>query len=662
MSDYCFIDALLKKWNSFSSPSSLAYSKCNCKYEIQRRNEKLQNLNSTWDTTGLMGLIYAKSTCEHMLYNIPTNVLDILVESDFIQLQKDSSEMWQMFNSNKVINVENAFMKFIQSIIVKTTKAALLGDFSKEDIEMLWDCTRDTIESLDKCRVESYVKGDTVGELTYINSSIIVFETLAECLTTLEKQDVKDGIYICYINCYGSVDGYFGFFIKSNGNLFSLNERLHEAYPGQHQYTRNGRYLDNKAYRLFPYSFIVDFTGDTDYLGYAKSSKLDSDKLEIFKLDKKAYMPIVLALYLIIRRFSNSKNNYNQVYVDSLMKVNIQPMLDCKALTVVNNSALITVNDSFKIPFNTEDVISSRLGKKYSFDHKDKTKRYDEVGSFVDADYDVEADRRGMYSHSKGPALKLIKYFGDGFQYDAQKTFTRNNLQLTTSASETNDKPYVNEIIGNKSRMEMIAYYQARKQLAEYIKDSMYKEFQEFGGNDGVDAWYKNVVQSNYDNILNILIWHYINNTTQEYDGFAKPITEKGLIIYQRKDPLGWHPFNETPKGYWSSNIPVIDQTNGKPCNLWFYVNINNATGFKEILGDTSIELPKIMECYDSCRSHLGNSILDATDAVTHLYLPYEDVSANKNWQNRVEFTFSVGFSKSGWNKLVNQYKAKHLK
>lgn len=660
--DNKYIEMLLEEWYNFSSTKGLASSNCRCEYEIQSRNEKLIELNETWDTTGLMGVIYAKSICEHMLYNTLTNMLDILVEPDIAKLQKDSADIWSKFNSPEVREIENAFMQLIQSIIVKTTNSKILGDFGKDDIEILWDCARDTIEGLKKCRIESYLKGDKIGDINHINASIIIFETLAECLTTLENPNVKDGVYVCYINSYESVDGYFGFFIKSNGNLLSVNERLHEAYPGQHQYSRNGRYLDNKAYRLFPYNFIIDFTGGYDYLGYAKSHKIDSDKLEIFKLDKKAYMPIVLALYLIIRRFSNSENDYNQVYVDSLMKVNIQPMLDCKALTVVNNSALVTVNNSFEIPFNTEDVISSRLGKKYSFDNKDKTKKYDEVGSFVDVNYDVEADRKGMYSHSRGPALKLIKYFGDGFQYDTEKTFARNNLQLTTSTSETNDKPYVNEIIGNKSRMEMIAYYQARKQLAEYIKDNMYKEFQEFGGKDGVDAWYKNVVQSNYDNILNILIWHYINNTTQEYDGFAKPITEKGLIIYQRKDPLGWTPFNEVPKGYWSSNKPIIDVTNGKPCNLWFYININNAEGFKEILGDTSIELPRLMECYDSCRSHLGNSLLDATDAVTQLYLPYEDVSANKNWQNRIEFTFSVGFSKSGWNKLVNQYKAKHLK
>lgn len=664
MSDYCFIDALLKKWDSFSSPSSLAYSKCNCKYEIQRRNEKLQNLNSTWDTTGLMGLIYAKSTCEYMLYNIPTNVLDILVESDFIQLQKDSSEMWQMFNSNKVTDVENAFMKFIQSIIVKTTKAAVLGDFSKEDIEMLWDCTRDTIESLDKCRIESYVEGDTIGELTYINSSIIVFETLAECLTTLEKQDVKDGIYVCYINCYGSVDGYFGFFIKSNGNLLSLNERLHEAYPGQHQSSRNGRYLDDKAYRLFPYRFIVDFTGDTDYLGYAKSSKLDSDKLEIFKLDKKAYMPIVLALYLIIRRFSNSENKYNQVYVDSLMPVNIQPMLDCKALTVINNSDIVALNSNFEIPFTTNDVINSKLGRKYSFDHNDKTKKYDEVGCFVTDDYDVEKDEHGMYSHSQGPALKLIKYFGGGFKYDATKTFARNNLQLTTSASETKDTPYVNEIVGNKARMEMIAYYQARKQLAEYIKVNIDKEFEAFGGKEGVTNWFRNLVENNYDNILNILINKYINNELLEYEWCLKTITSEGILIYTRPNAVGWTPFNELPKGYWSSNKAAIDKTNGKPCNIWFQINVNNAMGFKEILGDTHIELPKIMECYDSCRSTLGNSLLDATDAVTRVCLPYEDVAQNTNikWANQVDFIFSIGFSKSGWNSIVKQFKTAHLK
>lgn len=656
-----YIDSLLKRWNEFSSCEGDAYDKCNCKYEIESRNKKLQDLNKTWDTTGLMGVIYAKSICEHMLYNTYTNMLDILVEPNIVKIQKDSAELWSEFNSQQVKDIEQAFMQLIQAIIAKTTFSKVIGEFNKQDIEVLWDCTRDTITGLDRCRVESYLQGGKIGELSYINSSIIVFETLAECLTTLEK--VKDGIYLCYINNYGSADGWFGFFIKSNGNLLSVNERLHEAYPGQHQNSRNGRYLENKAYSLFPYNFIIEFTGGYDYLGYAKEHKIDCDKLEIFKLDKKAYMPVVLALYLIIRRFSNSENKYNQVYVDSLMPVNIQQMLDCKALTVINNSNLVTLNSNFEIPFTTNDVINSKPGRKYSFDHNDKTKKYDEVGYFVTDDYDVEKDEHGMYSHSQGPALKLIKYFGGGFKYDATKTFARNNLQLTASASETKDTPYVNEIIGNKTRMEMIAYYQARKQLAEYIKVNIDKEFEAFGGKEGVTNWFRNLVENNYDNILNILINKYINNELLEYEWCLKTITSEGILIYTRPNAVGWTPFNELPRGYWSSNKAAIDKTNGKPCNIWFQINVNNATGFKEILNDAHKELPKIMECYDSCRSTLGNSLLDATDAVTKVCLPYEDVAQNTNvkWANQVDFTFSIGFSKSGWNKIVNKFKAEHL-
>lgn len=657
-----YIESLLKRWLEFSACESIAYNKCNCKYEIESRNKKLQDLNKTWDTTGLMGVIYAKSICEHMLYNTYTNMLDILVEPDVVKIQKDSAELWSEFNSEQVKDIEQAFMQLIQAIIAKTTSSKVIGEFSKQDIEVLWDCTRDTITGLDRCRVESYLQGGKIGELSYINSSIIVFETLAECLTTLEK--VKDGIYLCYINNYGSADGWFGFFIKSNGNLLSVNERLHEAYPGQHQKSRNGRYLENKAYSLFPYGFIVEFTGGHDYLGYAKEHKIDCDKLEIFKLDKKAYMPVVLALYLIMRRFSNKPNDYKQVYVDSLMKVNLQPLLDCKALTVINNSALVETNNRFEIPFSTDDIISSRLGNKYSYDSNDKTKYYDEIGSFVDAsdDNEVEDNKPGFYNNSRVPALKLIKYFGDGFKYDATATFVRPNLQLTSSASETEKEKYVNEIVGNKARMEMLAYYQARKQLAEHIKQNIRKEFDAFGGKTGVEKWFNNIVANNYDNILNILINNYINNPPCEYEPWCKPITSEGLIIYTMDHALGSTPFNKIPPRYYGSgNVPVIDSTNGKPCNLWFRIEVNNADGFKAIIGSDD-ELPKIMECYNSCRDSLGNSLLDATDAVTQVTLPYEDVRYNRrNYADQVTFDFCVGFSKSGWNKIVSKFKAEHL-
>lgn len=191
------------------------------------------------------------------------------------------------------------------------------------------------MEELPKCNEDLFLRGGEIKPITNFSTHIHVFERLSECLLALEQ--AADGLYVCYIENYrGSLDGNFGFFIKSNGNILSINERINESFPGEHKGRRNGSWLDSKKASLFPYSFIVSATdpkeetpdGDvkvkTDYKGYAYNLFIDEDRLAFLNLQPEAYMPLIVAMLMLNSRYANTTTEHMRIrYVDSLLSVNL---------------------------------------------------------------------------------------------------------------------------------------------------------------------------------------------------------------------------------------------------------------------------------------------------------------------------------------------------
>lgn len=140
----------------------------------------------------------------------------------------------------------------------------------------------------------------------------------------ISLESAADGIYLCYIAEHGSAAGYFGFYLKSNGNLLSVNERVNEAFAGEHKRSRNARWTDEKKYRLFPYSFIMQFS-EHDYKGYATKHIIDEDKLSFMELGSDAYMPLILAMVMLNQKYvGRGLDDLPLIYVDSLMPVNLK--------------------------------------------------------------------------------------------------------------------------------------------------------------------------------------------------------------------------------------------------------------------------------------------------------------------------------------------------
>jgi hypothetical protein len=467
-----------------------------------------------------------------------------------------------------------------------------------------------------------------------------LFETLAECLTALEHID--DGLYLCYINCGGTADGYFGFFLKNNGNLLSINERIDEAYSGQHSHSRSGRWSDNKKYELFPYEYIFNYT-EHDYQGYATKHLINDEKLAFFELGANAYLPIVVSMIMISKQYvgKDIDLNSNQIkYVDSLFSCNIKKLSDSNnQLMIVDNSSIINTHRVVDLTFDLEKVMNGSYANEF---HYSNDKNYKETGTFTNSNQ------------------LFVDLWGEGFTYNSSKIYETNSiLRIGNNDSNADISP---EFVGTKQRMRLQGYYQIRKLLADYIRDNIHEAWVEFGKTDAVRQWYFNCIQNNMVEIEKIIAQKYIDIQNGEKvlnsNWRLSDINAIDIYFVKQKHPEGWgnHILNEEKKycnEYYCTKTRAI-------CNLFFTIKPKNWEHLEFLCG---CEVPKTVKGW-FYNGHFGdgNSILNATDLVAEVGTPFERYEANRykeiykeNDIREFDFSFSIGYSKRGIKQILEK-------
>ena len=141
---------------------------------------------------------------------------------------------------------ERSYIDVAHQTVLKITGMKELGerDLGAEK-KVVYDALDVVTSQLGKCYKDVYVNSHRPVEVVrFISTKIQLFNYMADCVLTLQNK-APDGAYICYINNNGTADGYFAIVIKSNGNLFSVNDRVPERYIGQHTRSRNGRWTED---------------------------------------------------------------------------------------------------------------------------------------------------------------------------------------------------------------------------------------------------------------------------------------------------------------------------------------------------------------------------------------------------------------------------------
>lgn len=669
---------ILNHWAKYTKydPKQRSFNILSANYKANRCCKQIEKISS-FDPTGAFSVMYAKKCFLEICNEFQIKLIDFIRDRNAL---KEECEMWDIFHSEDELRVEQNVLDAIDRLVQQATNKKMLGtrDLEKEK-EVLLDSVDSVVDDLTTCKVELFLRGASpIGTITRCSTSIHVFERLADCLLALEQ--AEDGIYLCYISNFGTADGYFSFFVKSNGNILSINERQDEAYPGQHHNTRNGRWQENKGLKLFPYSYIFSFD-DHDYKGYASKYMIDMEQLDFFNLQPIAYIPLIIAMVMLVYKYSGaSTEDMPLKYSDALLSVNVNKSLPgTEALAIPEASSIAKLHRGISVSLTTEDVMNSSFGSQYDWNESQKNgKERGEVGCFPE----------------KSSADLFIKLYGDGFKLDTSALLEINQHM---KALPDDRLAYVvpnAEFVGSENRFAMIAYMQGREQLAEYIRDNMFAEYRRFGGRQAVTKWYSAALSANRTHIMDLLIEKvsHVNDGTEGnvfspnwMDSSGNPLA---FIGYGEETdsirvPMHFHPLNDgdIKNGRDVLFCPVTGATS----SIFFYVRPRDWKDLSLLVGEESI--PKIVKGW-KCAGHTvcGNPILDATDAVTGIGTPFEldELNYNKRywtadrWRDyyfhhleqypdwtkrkpeleplssspRYDFSFVVGFSKRGFKRF----------
>ena len=622
---------------------------------------KLRNLieyQNSFDPNGYAGLIYTHRLCKNKLETSMVNVCEVLKNPTCVEKFR---EIYNIINSEDIITAKNKFMEIIEGIAIKCGGVNLIGESNQEDVEKdFFKSIVSVVEESKKLNFEIYKVSNAPVNISNFSNKIQVFGSLAQCLLTLEK--TNDGICVCYISCNGSLDGYFGFFVKSNGNIFSLNERIDERFIGQHKRFRNGRYAeDGKAFGIFPYTEICKMSG-SDYKGYATGIEIDEQKsLNFFEISRPTYMKIIIMMMLILNKYNgNTINDKNQVVLDSLLPHNLKALENSESTELVKyeNSAIIKSSSEFVVHFDREKFLNGEYNKQFDHSGREEAgKNYNEVGCFP------------------GYNQNLVDIYGKDFQYEDSMPLKSDSSLRLIGNEEVNL-----EFVGNRNRYELSAYYELRKRLAYHIATKMKKEYDDFGGRDALIGWYRKKLLDKKDEIFKIC--------REYYDKFreAEPKEKSKTFNLDFLTPLADRSFSSNGYKFYAT-ISVEDHGRAiygcggirfgdiekiclTPCHKprWGAIEFSCPfTDFKatqffrfSFINHEQIEAFIGCELPDFCKEwrnasyasdkYTGNSILDACDYVSELESPVTDYRGNYN--NSFNFSFFLGFSKPGLMKI----------
>lgn len=646
---------ILNQWGKYSSFNpqqtkfKIAMSDTMSEYELHQCNENIVKFNTEYDSTGTIACIYAKNIFKQYLSEKRIPLFDVISKQGLLD---DSIAMYQTFYGPEMTEIENTYFLALEHTVEMVTEKKMLGVLNtEEEQKILSNALSNIVNQLDRCSLDVFLKANTPFlSVKRYGSHIYVFNTLAECLLSVESFD--DGIYTCFIEENQTADGYFGFFLKSNGNIISVNERIDEEYVGEHSHARNARWSDNKADDLFPYNEIFDYE-DRDYKGYATKYLIDKSELKFSSLSPERCFTLVLSMILLNSKYTGKTFDNTPIkYVDSLIalthKSKSKKYEDDASLSIPSNSAIITQSKEFSL-----DTLNFSAEKVLKWNSSNQL---------------------------------LINLYGDGFQIDYPKLFTIRQTPLLKNASVKDESSAACEFVGTQERIQSQLYINARKQLAEYLRNRMYDEYVSFGGHDAIVKWWENALQQNTSKIYNWCCKKYLSVANGESHNGSQ---SKWIHVNFEPNLLGAINFGKDNFSPWKNPFKitfskdrkwVLCPITGLKSNLFFAFDLRNWMEIEELL---EADVPKIVKgwingrkpCsykdeaanvgtpFESAESRNGRylyqRLVDHFDGHRGFYQTKEWTTTSEDGKSVYDFSFSLGFSKRGFNKLLAEYKRK---
>ena len=687
------VPEILNKWAEYSNydTEQHSFNLLSSNYEMHRASKRATAINA-FDETGKLAVLYLKEVFTQICAQSSVKLLDYLKEPDGL---REHVEMWQIFQSKDVTDIEDSILGAINALIEQIVPVKQLGERDKDqERAVLTEAITSIVEELSACHEVLYVRGERLGEIKSFSTEIHVFSTMSECLLTMEQW--PDSMYLVYIRNRDTADGYFSFIIKSKGNLLEITERVEEMYPGQHSVMR-GRWAENKKYNLFPYQIMKDVS-DFDNHGYALKYKIDESELKLFNLGPEAYVPLVLSMVMLANKYSGMDLSDRKIsYIDAMLPKNLAMLQEHKetALTIPEGSLVVKTNQEYAINLTSESVLKGTPAAMLDNQNTRKEgieKSYLETGCFP--------NHQNIF----------IDLYGKGFTLNTDALFARETHLYLPNGSLTAQEKMNFEFIGGKDRFDLIAYKKAREQLAEHIRDNMLKEYLAFGGIDAVNRWFEEQIIANKEKIFACCasVWQRYSEDMDKsaeksgreriWDMLSRDRFLNGIETNVNTFNPGWAPGSGSSASYnyapFNMNSAIFNNGrrvtcasgNGSKATIRIHLRFTSWEQMADIFGMENI--PTIMKGYqaDGHRGS-GNPNLDCVDACDYVGTVFErrEIQSNKrlwtkaNWKSYYwdhksqypdwmtreapntamartpsqSFGVMVAFSKSGIKKLV---------
>lgn len=617
-----YID-ILNKWAEFSKygEDNGSIKLNHCSYELYKINKTNKNILENYDNTGMLSVLNTRIRYIQLLKEMNISLYDAIHN---MNLYAKEIGMLNILSDTKVLKAEQDIIDRLSEIYLDITKNRLIGD-NQENKEIILDTIANTLEDAYKFNIDIFKKGGKIENIK-IDTKLHIFERMSECLLSLEQVD--DGLYFCFINVGGTADCFFTFILKNNGNIIAINDRVDEVYINQHKHTRNARWTEKKTDKIFPYEKIFEYS-DYDYKGYATKYKINTN-INLFELGIDTFTPIIISMLLITIKYNGKIIDSNKIkYIDTFIGENIGIAIK-EGLIKYNDSSLIDIGNELDLTFDTNKVINSDIYAKEFSKKEHPELDWDETGSF-------------------GNNQLFIEMYGQGFEVDMHKIFSGSNIRKIDTSNNDN---YTPEFIATKEKMRLQVYKELREQLANYIQEEMYKEYMAYGGIDKVKKWYINKLIANLGRIYSLLIQSEGQNHINE--------TKAIISIGADKWPDGFIRRNAINIDIDRDKCKYTCKITGKDCNYWIKISPSNWEDIEFIINDT---VPKIVKGWErNGHRTSGNPILSVTDAVEKIKTPFETRNILEDKEGRYinsEYNFDIilGFSKSGWNKIIKIYR-----
>lgn len=634
--------------------------------------KKMDKLFKNFEDDGSIAAIYAKDAFLTFVDRAKVTMLEILTKRDAFQEYED---MYSTFMGPEMRSAEDSLLEAMHRLAQNISGKELLGERDREaELKDVTNAVASVVDEIGKLRVECYKRGGPLSKniAASVSPQIFVFPTLAQCVLALEQ--AQDGMRLCYIRNGNTADGYFGIFVKDNGNLLSFNERADEAFVGQHKGARYARWTDEKTYRIFPYG-IFEFSKH-DAKGYSTVHTIDESKLSFADMPEKDYFSTILAILLLTIRYGGKANVGEEVFIDSLLPTNLKCLKEkTEALIPIEpaKSAIVASTHALDIGLSTSDVLTANKSGQFNYDPNDPKKAH---GIFPE-------QTPGSY------AQMLIDLYGEGFELDTAAILrSDSSLRMLPAGPDAAEEHNV-EFVGSKDRLQVEAYRQSRKQLADYIRQKMFEEYKAFGGCKAVAKWWQETMRKRYDAIEEMCVELYQKreetDATRAWELVQK---ENDISAYCAPDTGGKTPetgwgsmarpgsfiFQEMEvktgrSGYKHMTGNALCPKNNTRASVYFCLRPLTWKGLEKL---ADCEVPKILKGWQEQNDRgAGNHLLDATDAVWSVETPVETAAMSWNYNKTnnllkqyqdadlgsgVNFSIAIAWSKRAWAEILKKH------